>query len=120
MFGLFDDFLQQPFTVLQAGDFRFVVGQRPSQAQPFVPEGGASWVWHHHRAQLLLVELDHENKNKHEKLEKEKRERVTERGRQVQVFYFSHHLMQIVFQNVKAVVWFRFLWRHLLVLLFIC
>lgn len=64
MFSLFDDFLQQPLAVLQVGDFRFVVGQRPSQAQPFVPKGGASWVWHHHRAQLLLVELDHKNQMK--------------------------------------------------------
>lgn len=64
MLGLFDDFLQQPLTMLQVGDFCFVVGQRPSQAEPLVPKGGASWMRHHHRAQLLLVELDHENKIK--------------------------------------------------------
>lgn len=64
MLSLFDDFLQQPLAVLQVGDLRFVVGQRPSQAEPLVAKGGASWMWHHHRAQLLLVELDHQNKMK--------------------------------------------------------
>lgn len=29
VFGLFDDLLQQPLTLLQAGDFSFVVGQWP-------------------------------------------------------------------------------------------
>lgn len=81
MFSLFDDFLQQPLTVLQIGDFRFVVGQRPSQAEPFVPKGGASGVWHHHRAQLLLVELDHKNKIK--ALETGERERKRQIQRDV-------------------------------------
>ena len=58
MFGLFDDLLQQPLTLLQAGDFSFVVSQRPSEAHAFVAEGGAGRVGHHHRAQLLLVELE--------------------------------------------------------------
>lgn len=63
--GLFDDFLQQPLTMLQVGDLRFVVGQRPSKPKPLVAKGGASRVWHHHRTQLLFVELRHKNKSKH-------------------------------------------------------
>lgn len=35
-------------------------------------------------------------------------------------FYLSHHLMQIVLQYIKVVVWFGFFWRHPLVLLFSC
>lgn len=121
MFSLFDDFLQQPLAVLQVGDLRFVVGQRPSQAEPFVPKGGASWMRHHHRAQLLLVELDHQNKSKALEIgERKRKEGEKERGRHEAVFYFSHHLMQIVFQNIKAIIWFRFLWGYSLVLLFVC
>lgn len=59
MFGLFDDFLQQPLILLQTGDFSFVVGHRARQAHAFVAKRSASRVWHHHRAQLLLVELQH-------------------------------------------------------------
>lgn len=57
MFGLFDDFLQQPLALLQAGDFSLVVPHRARQAQSFVAEGGAGRVRHDHGAQLLLVEL---------------------------------------------------------------
>lgn len=112
VFGLFDDFLQQPLAMLQVGDFRLVVGQRPSQPEAFVPKGGAGWVRHHHRAQLLLVELEHDNQMKPLEI------REGKRGRREEAFYLSHHLMQIVFQNIKAVIWFWFLWRYSLVLLF--
>lgn len=50
--------------MLQVGDLRFVVGQRPSEAKPFVSKGGTSRMWHHHRAQLLFVELYHKHKMK--------------------------------------------------------
>lgn len=33
-----------------------------------------------------------------------------ERERYEGMFYFSHHLMQIVFQYIKAVIWLWFLW----------
>lgn len=64
VFGLFDDFLQQPLTMLQVGDLCLVVGQRTSEAKPFVSKGGASRMWHHQRAQLLFVELHQRNKIK--------------------------------------------------------
>lgn len=99
MLGLFDDFLQQPLAVLQVGDLRLVVGQRPSQAEPLVAEGGAGRMRHHHRAQLLLVELEHQDKTKASEPRERKR---TKREKEAEsffvcVFYFSHHLMQIVF-----------------------
>lgn len=50
--------------MLQVGDLRLVVGQRTSEAKPFVSKGGAGRVWHNHRAQLLFVELRHQNKIK--------------------------------------------------------
>lgn len=119
MLRLLDDFLQQPLAVLQVGDLRFVVGQRPSQAEPLVAKGGASWMRHHHRAQLLLVELDQQNTMKASEPREGRRAKREEEAdiESLFCFYFSHHLMQIVFQNVKAVVWFWFLWRNSLVLL---
>lgn len=115
MLRLLDDFLQQPLAVLQAGDLRFVVGQRPGQAQPFVAEGGAGRVRHHHRAQLLLVEL-----RQNEALEKGKGKGRGGRAAAGRRFYFSHHLVQIVLQDIEAVVCFGLLWRYSLVLLFVC
>ena len=60
MFGLFDDFLQQPLTLLQTEDLSFVVSHGSGQALAFVSEGRAGRMRHHHRAQLLLVELQQE------------------------------------------------------------
>lgn len=57
VFGLFDDLLQQPLTLLQAANFCLVIGQGARQAQALVSKGGARRVGHHHRAQLLLVKL---------------------------------------------------------------
>lgn len=84
VFGLFDDFLQQPLAMLQVGDLRLVVGQRTSEAKPFVSKGGASRMWHHHRAQLLLVKLHQRNKIKVLGLETQReRQRQRERWRDV-------------------------------------
>lgn len=48
MFGLFDDLLEKPLIVLQAGDFGLVVGHRPREAHAFVPKGRAGGMRHHH------------------------------------------------------------------------
>lgn len=78
--GLFDDFLQQPLTMLQVGDFCLVVGQRPSKPKPFVAKGGASRVWHHHRTKLLFVELHHKINQSIRNYRKRKKDTEKERG----------------------------------------
>ena len=55
--GLFDDLLEEPLGLLEAGNLRLVVGLRSRQTHAFVTKGGAGGVGHHHRAQSLLMEL---------------------------------------------------------------
>ena len=55
--GLFDDLLEEPLGLLEAGDLCLVVGLGSRQAHAFVTKGGAGGMGHHHRAQSLLMEL---------------------------------------------------------------